>query len=308
MIKIRYMGIVRWLAAAGILTLVACAGCGAAGDPDVHGGLADRATSEYLDAREALIRSSMADLPAGRDRMAAFVAHVRAGCSGALTGTPLDHVEPLGRGKSVGRERAKVEDARFVVEIERGLEGAQQTRQPATVQRFVKTTLSIRWNNPVVTDLVHTFIEIEEQRAGLASRVDVCGKIKEWASNGYRKPPVIVPVEPSGALAEKWTRDVAALGCGKFSPTTPREVLRALRPYQQAGGGPTTRHVEVMEMRLMLEEAQARTAAVRSLAKALGLAMTGPKHRKYRHPAIALKFPPEPPGCSGKPDVLSRQS
>jgi hypothetical protein len=300
-----YKGAKLWAAAVCLLAVIACAGCGTAKDPATHAQLVDReATSAYLAAREVLIRSSMADLSAGRGPMAAFVAHVRAECSDALRGTPLDHIRALARSRSDGQERVRlIRDAGFSSGIGHVLEAAQQTRQMPAVRRFTRTVDSIRWHNPVVTDLVRTFIEVELLRRDLSQRVNVCTAIKEWSSTGYRRPPILVPVEPSEALANRWSGDVAALGCGKFSPVTPRELLRALRPYQQPGGQPTTRDVEVMEQRLFFEEERARNGAILSLGQALGVSAARRKPSKYRLPINALKPLPEPAGCSGKPGL-----
>ncbi len=304
----RYQRILPWVATtAGVLVVIACAGCasGASQDPATHAQIADRgATGEYLRAREALIRSSMADLSAGRRPMAAFEAHVRAECPSALRGTPVGHIAPLPKGASVGQERTQFQDARLAVEVEQSLEAAQRQRLETAVQRFAKTVASIRWSNPLVAYLVKTFIEIELERRHM-SQLDVCRAIRGWVASGYRKVPMLTPTEPRGAIGRRWERAVAALGCGKFSPADPREVLRALRPYQQPGGHPTTRDVEVMEIQLSLEESRARKGATRSLRQALGMSATPSKRSKRRRPLAALNAPPEPIGCSGKPDYLS---
>jgi hypothetical protein len=299
-----------WVTGAAIVMVTACAGCSSAAsqDPAPHAQIADRtATGEYLRAREALIRSSMADLPAGRRPMAAFVARIRAACPGALRGTPVNQIAPRPMGASVGQERAQFQDATFVVGVvEEGLEAAQQEPQAAAAQRFATTVSAIRWSNPRITDLVDTFIEIERERRDMPQR-DVCREIREWATSGYRKVPVLRPAVPGGTIGRRWMLDMAALGCGKFSPAAPEEVLRALRPYRQPGGRPTTREVELMEIRLSSEEARTREGATRSLSQALGLSATRRQRPKRRRPSTALKAPLEPPGCRGTPDVIFEQ-
>jgi hypothetical protein len=296
-----------WATGVGMLVVIACAGCasGVTRDPATHTEMADRgATGEYLRAREALMRSSMADLPAGSRPMAAFVAHVRAECPGALRGTPIDQLAPLPKGGSVEQERAEFEDARFAVKIDQRLEVAQQQRLEAAVRRFATTVASIRWDNPRIAELVNTFVEIELQRRHMP-QLDVCRAIREWVASDYRKVPAPASAEPRGAIGRRWERAVAALGCGKFSPADPREVLRALRPYQQPSGHPTTRDVEVMEIQLSLEEARARKGATRSLRQALGMSTIRSKRSRRRRPLTALNAPPEPPACRGTPDLIS---
>jgi hypothetical protein len=288
------------MVAAGLVVIIACAGCGAAKDPATHAQLVDRdATSAYLAAREAFIRSSTTDLSAGRGPMSAFIAHIRAQCPDALRATPLDHVRPIARSTLIGEKLVRaVENAGFLGGIEQILEADQQSRQMAAFQRFAKTVASIRWDNPVVTGLAQTFIKIELLRRHNIQLVNVCHAIKKWSRNDYRRPPILVPVEPSEILANRWSRDVAALGCGKFSPATPRELLRALRPHQQPGGQLTTRSIEIMEQHLFFEEERARSVARLSLGRALGLSTARRKPLNYRHPISALKTLREPPGCS----------
>lgn len=305
-----YDGVGPRMAVACLLSaVIACVGCGAAKDPTTYGSLAERAaaspTSQYLRAREALIRSSVANLPSGRAPMTAFVAHVRAECPDALRDTPLYYFKRPVKGTSVAHERALLNEARFAMEIEDGLEVAQQARKAMAVQRFAKTVFTIRWNNPVVTDLVHAFGEIELQHRHTTQPVDVCQAIKEWAGRGYGKPPILMPVEPSGPLEERWTRDAAALGCGKLWPRDPGVELTALRRYQQPGSHPTTREVEIMEFRLFVEESRARKGAARSLRQALGLLTPRLQRPGRGRPINALRLPSEPPGCSGKPDLIS---
>ncbi len=293
-----------WVAGAAVLMVIVCAGCSSQEAATRTRASDYSAANAYLRAREALIRSSMADLPAGSRPMAVFETHVRAECPGALRGTPVDHIAPLPKGASVGQERAQFEDARFAVEVGQSLEAAQQQRLETAVQRFATTVASIRWSNPLVAYLVKTFMEIELERRHMP-QLDVCRAIREWVASGYRKVPVLTPAELRGAIGRRWERAVAALGCGKFSPADPREVLRALRPYQQPGGHPTTRDVEVMEIQLSLEESRARKGATRSLRQALGMSTIRSKRSKRRRPLTALNAPPEPIGCSGKPDYLS---
>lgn len=327
----RYDKIGSWLAAAGtgVVLAVTCCGCASgtsrdsathaqadnysatnaviSRDPATHAQANNySATNAYLRAREAFIRSSRAELPAGRGTMAAFVAHIHVECAGALRGTPVGQVTPPATGTSAGVEDAQVEDARFIVEIEQGLEAAEREPQTAAVRRFAETVASIQWSDPRITDLVHTLMQIELQRVD-SRPLDVCREIREWARSGYQKLPAPTSAaEPRGAAGRKWIRDMAALGCGKFSPATPREVLRALRPYGQPGDRPTTRDVEVMEIQLALEESHARVAAP-SLPEALGIEVSRHKPSKHQRRITALSAPPEPPGCSGKPDLISEQ-
>jgi hypothetical protein len=136
-------------------------------------------------------------------------------------------------------------------------------------------------------------------------QLDVCRAIREWATSGYRRLPAFTSAEPSGALGRRWIRDNAALGCGKFSPVTPTEVLRALRSSQQPGGRPSTRDVEVMEVQQASQELRAREGAARSLGQALGLAATLTESSRRRGGIPASHAPPEPQACRGKPELLS---
>lgn len=295
------------IATVGVLVAIACAGCssGASQDPPTRAQTIDySATSAYLGAREALIRSAAADLPAGRGPMAALIGDVRAACPSTLRGTPLSQPVPPVQSMSPGQKQMRLKYGKLTRRIEEALEAAQQRRLETAVKRFAATVASIRWTDPRITDLVNTFIQIELQRLR-APQPDVCREIKKWVASGYRQLPAPLYVgEPGGAIGRKWTRDVAALGCGKFSPANPREVLRALRLYQRPGAQPATRQIEVMEIRLSFEESYARANAARSLARALGLPVSWPISKR-QHPITGLNGFHEPPGCTGKPDLIS---
>jgi hypothetical protein len=190
------------------------------------------------------------------------------------------------------------------MEIEQGVEAAQQEPQAPAARRFAMTVAAIRWSDPRIAALVNTFVEIELQRRHMPP-LDVCREIREWATSGYRTLPTLTPAEPNGVIGRRWMRAVAALGCGKFSPATPTEVLRALRLYQQRGGDPTTRDIEVMEVDFASEQTRARAGATRSLGRALGLSTTRLKRSKRRRLITALNTFHEPPGCTGEPDLIS---
>jgi hypothetical protein len=290
-----------------VLMAIVCSGCslGASRDPVTPAQATDRAaTSEYLRARKAFIRSASADLPAGRIPMAALIGHVRAACAGALRGTPLSQPVPPVQSMSPGQKQVWLKYTRLTRRIEEVLEAAQQRRLDTAIKRFTATVASSRWNDPRITDLVNTFIQIERQRL-YTPQPDVCREIKKWMVSDYRQLPAPLYVgEPGGAIGRRWTHDVAVLGCGKFSPATPRVVLTALRSYQRPGAQPTTRQVELMEISLTFEESYARTNANRSLAQALGLPVPRTKLSTRLPSAAALNAFHEPPGCSGQPDRL----
>lgn len=299
----------RWLGVAACLLMMgACAGCSSQASTTGSQSADYAATSAYLHAREQLMRSSVASLPAGRAPMVAFVAHVQAGCGGILSGAPV-HLSSLPlREMSAAQQRVELEKAVFIEALNQSVERVQQEAQAAAAERFATSVDSLRWSDPRVTDLVHTYVAIEMQRRHMAS-LDVCRKLREWASTGYRKvPPPTQPFEPHGALGRKWMRAAAVLGCGKFSPAVPEKVLAALRRYQRAGAQPSTRSIELLEARLILEEARTSLAAKRSLFHAIGLPpwrTRRPRHRA-RHGSSETR-PGGLPGCTGEQELLSHQ-
>jgi hypothetical protein len=289
------------LAAAAVFAAIVCGGCGTSENPTNHSVAPNgTATSKYLGARESLIRSSEAALPAASPLLNRLVAHVSTECPGVLRNTPAAHLEPFARYRSVAQRLAALRAASVSTEVERSLEAAEQEPQQAAVQRFLASVESIRWNDPWITELVRAFAGIERQRHGVP-QLDVCRMIREWVSSGYRKPPAAVAEEPTGQLGRRWMLASAALGCGKFSPANPLQVLRALRRYQQPGASPTTRDVETMEEHLVVAESQGRGSAAEALGTALGLPATRPRSIPRRH-RVAL---PELRGCSGKPELIS---
>jgi hypothetical protein len=192
------------------------------------------------------------------------------------------------------------------MEIERGLEAAEREPRGAAVQRFATTVTSIRWSDPRIANLVHTFVQIEAKRRHRA-QLDVCRAIRDWVASGYRKVPVSTSAEPPGAIEREWAREMAALGCRPFSSANPSEVLRALRLYQRPDAQPTTRQIELLEVRLVLEESLVRADAARSLGRALGIRVPRSKRSRRRHSSTAVNAPAEPPGCSGRPEPISEQ-
>jgi hypothetical protein len=299
----------RAVTAAGALLAIACAGCASASSQGAakHAGTGDRgATTAYLRARAKLIDSSESELPAGRGPTAAVVAAVRAGCPGVLRGTPANDLTVLARNGSVAEQRMQLVAASLLMEVEHSLEAAQREPQAAATRRFAETVASIRWSDPRINDLVHTFMQIEMERRDMPP-VDICRQIREWSSSGYRKFRASTSAEPSGAIGRRWAFEMAALGCGQFSPVNPREVLRALRLFQQPGAVPTTRDIELSEIGLAFDELYAREAAARSLSQALGLSTTPRKRSKRGRHAPRLDAFPESAGCSGKPGLVSKE-
>ncbi len=276
--------------AAGLLIAIVYAGCSSQ-NPATGAQSADyAATSAYLHAREQLIRSSVASLPAGRASMAAFVAHVKADCGGILSGVPVYLGSLLMRNMSVTEQQAALEKARFILELEGSVETAQREAQVSAVERFATLVTSLHWSDPRIATLVHPFIEIEMQRRHIFP-LDVCKKLREWASTGYRKVPALAPIDPRGALGRKWAHAVAALGCVK-SPTATLDVSAALRPYQRAGARPSTRSIELLEARLTLEELRSSLGAKRSLFHAVGLSPSWAWSSVHR-------------GLQGRPEIAS---
>jgi hypothetical protein len=294
--------------AAGLLMAVACAGCSSQKPAAPAQAASYAATGAYLHAREQLVRSSIASLSAGRAPMAAFVAHVQADCDGVLHGAPGQVSSRPLREMSAAQQRVELEKAIFIGELEQSVETVQREVQAVAAERFATSVDSLRWSDPRVTDMVHTYVAIEMQQRHMAP-LDVCKKLREWASTGYRKVPAPTrPFEPRGALGRKWVRAVAALGCGKFSPATPQKVLAALRRYQHAGAQPSTRSIELLEARFTLEEHRASLSAKRSLFNAIGLSPSGIRRSRHRHRRGSTETAPgELPTCTGEPELLSHQ-
>ncbi len=305
------------LLAAAVGWVIACAGCGSVAShdpPATQDQSVDRAaTSDYLRAREALMRSAQAELGAAQGPMAAFAARVGTECPGALRGTPLG--QRVLSHPSSAQTLAILNNHNLTATLERGIERAEEEPQAPALARFVKTLDSLRWGDPRIAHLVTTFGEIELQRRDMQR--DVCREIREWVASGYRKVPPPTSGQPTsyeahGAIAHRWTLAAAALGCGRSAPPIPMVVLRAIERYEQPGARPTGRDVEVMEWQLYFEELRARKAAVASLAQVLGIsrAVIEQPGRQRKHPtlsphalALLIRLPQQArEQCTGKPD------
>jgi hypothetical protein len=163
----------------------------------------------------------------------------------------------------------------------------------------------LHWSDPRIATLIHTFVEIEMRRRHMMP-LDVCKKLKEWASTGYKEVPTPMPVELQGTLGRRWVRAVTALGCLK-SPMPPQDVSAALRPYRHAGAQPSTRSVELLEARLAPEEVRASLGAKRSLFDALGVSpLLTTRSRHHRRRGGPETAPAELPACTGTPELRSK--
>ncbi len=291
------------------VVVVVCAGCNSQTSPTADRAASYRATTAYLRAREAFLRSSTAELAAGRAPMAALVAQVRTGCPGALRGTSENGAPGSARAGSVSAQRAQLAAAEFFLALEESLEAAQQEPLAAAAHQFFATVASIRWGDSRITNLVRTFAQIERERRP-GPPPDVCRQINVWARSGYREVPAITRAEPRGAIGRRWMRDMAALGCGRFSGVNPREVLSALSLYHPTGR-PTIREVAAREVSLETEQSHARAEATRALGQALGVD-TSPRKRsslaKRSRRSGSIRAPNGPNElslCTGKPELLS---
>jgi hypothetical protein len=294
---------------AACAVIVVFAGCGSQADP-LSGGATDYAgTNAYVRARAAFLRSSRAGFVAGRAPMAALVAQVRNSCPGSLRNTPAASTTVLPKDGSVAERRTQLAAANFLLALEQGLVTAQEEPLAAATQRFEATVAAIRWSDPRITNAVQTFIDIaQEQRHG--AQPDVCGEISRWTRSGFRTLPSLSRREVSGPIAQRWMRDMVALGCGRFAPANAVSVLGVLSLYQAPGIRPNIQEIAASEQRLQVEQLHARADAARSLGQALGvnapLEVTQPKRvRARRSGSRARKSPGEPPKCTGKPELVS---
>jgi hypothetical protein len=238
--------------------------------------------------------------------MDALVAQVRAGCPGALRGTPeTDVTGPLKAG-SVAEERAQLAAARFFLVLEDALEAAQREPLAEATQQFATKIATIRWNDPRINNLVHTFADMERQE-GLGVQPDLCQEIHEWTSSGYQKLPVTANAEPHGAIGGRWMRDLAALGCGRFAPANPAEVLGALSLFQPADAHPGVQEIAASEASFRVDALHARSGAARSLGQALGIDI--PSRRQASRRRQSRRSSPAGPGgllrCTGKAELVS---
>jgi hypothetical protein len=290
----------RTLAACGLIALLA--GCGSQASSKAAGGAKNySATSAYLRAREAFLQSARAGISTGQAPMAAIVAHVRESCPGSLRGTPADKTV-AGKSGSAAQVRTELAAATFLLGLEQSLEAAQRQPQAAAGQQFEATVAALHWSDPRINKLMQTFAQIASQERHQAAP-DVCREISEWSSSGYKTLPAVTHPELGGIIGRQWMRDMAALGCGRFSAANPASVLSALSLYDPPGVRPTVREVASSEQRLEVEEHHARADATRSLGKVLGIDFTLPPKRPRT--SDALNASRRLSRCTGKPERVS---
>ncbi|MHB1859187.1 MAG: hypothetical protein ACYCUM_03585 [Solirubrobacteraceae bacterium] len=240
----------------------------------------------------------MAGLPYDQGAMTSFLDRVRAGCAGALRGTPAEHLEEdlqvaRRRKEPITSERAQLEVVQFLTTIEDGFAQVQFRPQMAAARRFVGQVQSIRWGDQRITALIRAFVAVQAQMR--RPPPNVCAEIKRWAESHYRKVAANVNSEtPHGKVARAWARALLAVGCSKFASPSERTVLAILRRYQRPGEQPTTREIEEAEFRLGLGAVRARRDETLALFRTLGLSI----HQANQSvvPPHALKVPP-PTDC-----------
>lgn len=295
--------ILAWAAA----TVMACAGCAAATTHHASARAVNgEATIAYLRAREAVLRSATADLSADQREAGEFVVRARTECGGLLRGqgsaVTMRHVPagPITRWSA--QQLALVERANYLATLlTEDLEAAQSRSHGAAVRRFAASVEALRWDDPQMTALAHTFARIELLRLN-APPPDICRPLKEWVASGYTKMPSLVPPQSEGTLGVEWRRDAAALGCGRYTEVTAKEMIRALTPFQRPGASPNIRRIALLELRASVAESGATRGAMQSLRGALGLPRGRVLRSKHRFPRSELEAPPAAGGCTVKRD------
>lgn len=282
------------LVAVAVVAVGAIVAIAAAGSSNTDA--ADRAaTNAFLRTRLALLQSFTAGLPAGEESMNVFVAEVRSKCSGALRGAPVS-------AGSDGSNGGFTDQGQLALEGLSDLAIAQRGVDTAAVERFASALRRLRWHDRHLTALVHTFAQIETERAHM--RVpDLCGQIKAWVASGYRTLPQTTS-EPREQDGMTLTRELAALGCTPFDQPE-HAVVAALRRYQRAGEQPTTRQVELTEFRLNIEALKAALTASVALEHALDLHLPPKKHKRRLEHESKSRLPAPYPACSGQPEPVS---
>jgi hypothetical protein len=91
------------------------------------------------------------------------------------------------------------------------------TDAPA-VRRFARAVESLRWSNPKLTRIAHTYITSLRELTALQVP-DLCGDVRAWAADGFKTVP---------ASTASYDRHVEAIE-GKSIPP------RLLAPYEQPG-------------------------------------------------------------------------
>jgi hypothetical protein len=285
------------------------AGCGSQASSNVGRAKDYSGTTAYVRAREAFLQSARAGLAAGQAPMAALVAHVGASCPGSLRGTPADNPTVRGSSGSGAGLRTQLAATAFFLGLEQSLEVAQRQPLAAATQRFEATVAAIRWSDPRINNLMQTFAQITSQEHR-RTEPDVCREISQWLSSGYRTLPALTQPELRGAIGRRWMREMAALGCGRFSSANSTSVLSALSLYEPPGVRPTVREVAASEQRLQIEEHHARAHAAQALGRALGIDVALPQRASSREGSKRSRVNEAQNAgrlsrCTGKPELVS---
>jgi hypothetical protein len=259
-------------------------------------------TKAYLQTRYSLEQASEADMPAAHAAVNAFITHVSDACPDVLRDAPQERGVVQG---NQGELRLSTRNL-LLLEIVTAVEVAFRGPGATAIGGFVDTVKQLRWSNPDLTSVVHSFGSVEAAR--LKRRVpDLCQDMKAWVASGYRHVPANAEAaEPSVEVSGvRLSNALSGLGCETWYPG--RSILQLLTPYQHSSEGLTSNRVERLEAKVTAVESAILGRSIARIERVLGLPREERQSRSSSPSRGMGRNRPRPGrGCTGhrSPDVF----
>jgi hypothetical protein len=257
------------------------------------------ATRAYLQARYSFEQASEALLPEGRAAVDRLVAGMSAGCSGVLRNAPAENGVIQRKQDEGGALRFSTRNL-LLLEIATAVDVTLRGPGRPAIGSFVDTARQLRWSNRELTNIIHSFGNVEAAR--LRRRVpDLCHDIKAWVASGYRHVPANAEAAEPGVEGpeEELSNALSDLGCVTGYPQ--RSILQLLTPYQDSSE-PTSNRVGRLEAKVSAAESAILGKAVAQAERVLGLPREEGRYRSAGPPRRRRGNRPLPArGCTRQP-------
>ncbi len=163
------------------------------------------ATSSYLAANYALVKSVSSQLPRSQSALLGLLAHVRQSCPSAAANSPQDPQSTQLSNELIGTMV---------------LTGGNVDRQ--AVRAYVAKVRRLRWSNRAVNDQIRA--HVADLQTLLSLKIpDICADVKSWASSGFKVLPART-VAFAATFIEGWVRP----------GNQPSQLARSEGPSQRA--------------------------------------------------------------------------
>jgi hypothetical protein len=254
-------------------------------------------TTAYMQARYSLERTIEALLPVSRAAVDRVVIGFSMNCPDVLRKAPIENGIGARQREEGGTLSLSTRNL-LLLEIVTAIDVASHGASDTAIDRFANTVRELQWSDPRLTNLIHSFGNVE--MAMLKRQIpNVCQDMKAWVASDYRKIPVSAEasepnVETTGVALLSALRD---FGCEIGYPQ--KSILQLLTPYQRSADELTSR-VKRLEARIAVAESDFIGRAVAHAEHIVGLPGTRSGARLLSNSSKAKSSGRQPEGrCTG---------